>query len=74
MYNRQRQSQRNTVRSSNVPEGPSSQMSEIISEVEQGLELIKESLVAIGDSEETDFDASITHVFVVLGASVGYSL
>ena len=36
---------------------------------ETALELIRESLASAVDGE-TDFDASATHVFVVLGASV----
>jgi hypothetical protein len=35
---------------------------------EQAIELIKESLVA--SEGETDYDASVTHAFIILGASV----
>jgi hypothetical protein len=36
---------------------------------DEAIELIKESLAAT--EGETDYDASVTHAFIVLGASVG---
>lgn len=39
---------------------------------DEAIELIKESLAA--SEGETDYDASVTHAFIVLGASVSWNI
>lgn len=39
---------------------------------EQALELIKESLAEAEAETDYDYDSSVTHVFIILGASVGF--